>query len=97
MKLFAGKEEEYKKRHDAIWPELVALLKDHGIKDYSIFLDEKTNILFGVLQIDDATSLDKLPSSPIMQKWWSYMGDIMDTNPDNSPVSFPLKEVFYMP
>ena len=97
MKLFAGKEEEYKKRHDAIWPELVSLLKEHGIKDYSIFLDEKTNILFGVLEIDDPGSLDKLPSSPVMQKWWNYMGDIMETNPDNSPLSFPLKEVFYMP
>ena len=97
MKLFTGKEEEYKKRHDAIWPELVSLLKQHGIKEYSIFLDETTNVLFGVLDIDNTESLDKLPLSPIMQKWWSYMGDIMETNPDNSPVSIPLKEVFYMP
>ena len=97
MKLFAGKEEEYKKRHDAIWPELVSLLKEHGIKEYSIFLDETTNILFGVLNIDEPASLDKLPLSPVMQKWWAYMGDIMETNPDNSPVSIPLKEVFYMP
>ena len=97
MKLFAGKEEEYKKRHDAIWPELVALLKENGIKEYSIFLDEKTNILFGVLEIDDPNALDKLPSSPVMQKWWSFMGDIMETNPDNSPLVLPLKEVFYMP
>lgn len=97
MKLFAGKEEEYKKRHDAIWPELVGLLKQHGIKEYSIFLDEASNILFGVLDIDNPAALDKLPSSPIMQKWWSYMGDIMETNPDNSPLSVSLKEVFYMP
>ena len=97
MKLFKGKEEEYKRRHDAIWPELVSLLKEHGIKEYSIFLDEKTNILFGVLEIDNTLSLDKLPSSPVMQKWWSYMGDIMETNPDNSPLSVSLKEVLYMP
>ena len=97
MKLFAGKEAEYKKRHDAIWPELVDLLKEYGISEYSIFLDETTNTLFGVLEIADAGMLDKLPESPIMKKWWSYMDDIMETNPDNSPVSIPLKEVFYMP
>ena len=97
MKLFAGKEEEYKKRHDDIWPELVSLLKQHGIKEYSIFLDQKTNTLFAVLDIDDPELLNELPSSPVMQKWWSYMGDIMETNPDNSPLSFPLKEVFYLP
>jgi len=97
MKLFAGKEEEYEKRHDEIWPELVVLLKEHSIKDYSIFLDKTTNVLFAVLEIDDPALLHKLPSSPVMQKWWSYMGDIMETNPDNSPMSIPLKEVFYMP
>ena len=97
MKLFAGKEEEYLRRHDAIWPELVDLLKEHGIKEYSIFLDKETRILFGVLNIDDPDLLTKLPSSPVMQKWWSYMKDIMESNPDHSPVSIPLEEVFYMP
>jgi L-rhamnose mutarotase len=97
MKLFAGQEEEYRKRHDAIWPELVDLLKQHSIRNYSIFLDTNTNILFGVLDIDDPQLLDKLPSHPVMQKWWSYMKDIMENNPDNSPVSIPLKEVFFMP
>ncbi len=97
MKLFKGKEEEYKKRHDEIWPELAAILKKNGINDYSIFLDEETNILFGVLKTDDPGLLDKLPSELIMQKWWNYMKDIMETHADNSPVSIPLKEVFYLP
>jgi L-rhamnose mutarotase len=97
MKLFKGKEEEYKKRHDAIWPELSGLLKKNGIREYSIFLDEAGSTLFGVLDMDDPDLLGKLPSEPVMQKWWSYMKDIMETNPDNSPVSVPLKEVFYMP
>ena len=96
MKLFAGKEEEYRKRHDEIWPELVELLKQQGITNYSIFLDRNTNLLFGVLEMDDPYLLDKLPSQPVMQKWWSYMSDIMESNPDNSPVSIPLKEVFFM-
>ena len=97
MKLFKGKEEEYKKRHDEIWPELVDLLKETGVEDYSIFLDEETNSLFGVLKIADVTMLEKLPEQPIMKKWWAYMGDIMESNPDNSPVSFPLRDVFYLP
>ena len=97
MKLFKGMEAEYKKRHDALWPELEALLKEAGIKDYSIFLDEETNILFGYLTIDDTEKLDELPKHPVMQKWWAYMKDIMETNRDNSPVNIPLKEVFYLP
>lgn len=97
MKLHAGFETEYKRRHNAIWPELQALLKEKGVEDYSIFLDEATNILFGYLRIPDAAALDTLPHTEIMQRWWAYMKDIMDTNEDNSPVSIPLKEVFYLP
>lgn len=96
MKLFKGCEEEYKKRHDAIWPELETLLKEIGVVDYSIFLDEETNILFGVLKIEKKIKLDELPSHPVMKKWWAYMKDIMESNPDGSPVSIPLKEVFYL-
>jgi len=97
MKLYKGKETEYKKRHDEIWPELSALLKEKGIREYSIFLDESTGFLFGVLKIQNAAGLDELPHMPIMKKWWAYMKDIMESNPDNSPVSTPLKEVFFMP
>ncbi len=97
MKLFKGCEEIYKKRHDEIGAELKNLLKQTGIKDYSIFLDEKTNDLFAYLTIDDAKNLDELPKEPIMIKWWAFMKDIMETNPDHSPVSIPLKEVFFLP
>jgi len=97
MKLFPGFEQEYKKSHDEIWPELSALLKDTGISDYAIFLDEETNSLIGVLKVADKALLDTLPANAVMQKWWAYMGDIMESNPDNSPVSIPLKEVFYLP
>ncbi|MFN8253893.1 MAG: L-rhamnose mutarotase [Ferruginibacter sp.] len=97
MQLFAGKKDEYKKRHDEIWPELAALLKATGISEYSIFLDETTNSLFGVLKAEDPAKLDNLPSHAVMQKWWHYMADIMESNPDSSPVSIPLEEVFFMP
>ena len=97
MKLFKGFEEEYKKRHDVLWPELETLLKETGVEDYSIFLDEETNILFGVLKIEKKIKLDELPSHPVMKKWWAHMKDMMESNPDNSPVSIPLKELFYLP
>lgn len=97
MKLFPGKEAEYKKRHDEIWPELQALLKGAGISDYSIFLDEETLSLFGVLTITDPVNMTSLPQQEVMQRWWAYMADIMESNADHSPVSVPLVEVFYLP
>lgn len=97
MQLNRGMKAEYKKRHDEIWPELVTLLKETGIAEYSIFLDETTNTLFGFLKINDALVLDSLPAQPIMQKWWTYMKDIMLSNSNHSPVSIPLEEVFYLP
>lgn len=96
MKLHPGQEEEYRRRHDAIWPELVALLKETGISDYSIYLDKESLHLFGVLEIKDASIMDALPEHPVMQKWWEYMKDIMDCNPDNSPISIPLEQVFHL-
>ena len=97
MKLFKGCEEEYKRRHEIIWPELQQLLKETGIEDYSIFLDDETNSLFGVLKIVEPLKQGKLSEHPVMKKWWAYMKDIMETNEDNSPVIIPLKEVFYLP
>ena len=97
MQLHKGFEEEYKKRHDALWPDLKQLLKSKGISEYSIFLDETTNSLFAIMKTENPQALNKLPSDPLMKKWWDYMRDIMETNSDNSPVSVPLKEVFYLP
>lgn len=97
MKLHPGKEEEYKRRHDELWPELEQLLKDAGVHDYSIFLDEETHLLFGTLKVSNREKFDQLSSHPIMKKWWTFMKDIMETNPDHSPLSTPLKEVFYLP
>ncbi len=97
MQLFPGCEEEYKKRHDELWPELEQLLKEAGISDYSIFLDASTNQLFGVMKSGNPAKLDDLPLTPVMQKWWKHMADIMESNPDNSPVQTSLEEVFYLP
>ncbi|MCL4163325.1 UNVERIFIED_CONTAM: hypothetical protein GTU68_005389 [Idotea baltica] len=94
MKLHPGMEAEYKKRHDEIWPELSELLAAYGIRNYVIFHDPETNILFATFQKTDANRLDELADAPVMKKWWAFMGDIMDTNPDTSPVQKPLDCVF---
>ena len=96
MKLKAGYEEEYKKRHDEIWPELKEKLSRAGIFDYSIFLDKKTLTLFAVQKLKDNDTVEELPSKEIMKKWWEYMKDIMETNTNNSPVITSLEEVFHM-
>lgn len=94
MKLKPGYEEEYKKRHDEIWPELEEVLSEAGIRNYSIFLDEETLMLFAYQELEEDEA--DVSSNPVVQKWWTYMKDIMETNPDNSPVEKPLKEVFHM-
>ncbi|MBF2713035.1 L-rhamnose mutarotase [Agrobacterium vitis] len=96
MQLHPGMEAEYKKRHDAIWPELVALLHEAGVSDYSIHLDRETNTLFGLLTRHKSHDMAALPEHPVMQRWWAHMGDIMATNPDGSPVAVDLVPVFYM-
>ena len=95
MKLKPGCKDEYKKRHGAIWPELKSLLKNAGISDYSIFLDEETNTLFAVQKQNEKSSQD-LGSVEIVQKWWAFMADIMEMNGDNSPVSIALDAVFHL-
>ena len=94
MRVHAGQEEEYRRRHDAIWPELVALLRESGVVEYRIFLDEETRALFAVLTRRAGHTLDALPDHPVMRRWWAMMADIMDTNADQSPQQAPLREVF---
>jgi L-rhamnose mutarotase len=96
MRLKAGFEDEYQRRHDAIWPELAKLLRDSGISDYSIFLDPETLVLFGVQKLAPGNAAGELPGKAIMRKWWDYMKDLMDCNPDGSPVSKELREVFHL-
>lgn len=96
MYLNPGMEAEYIRRHDEIWPELSELLTASGISNYSIHLDRETNTLFGYLERRDGHAMADLPKHPVMQKWWAYMGDIMATNPDGSPVAIDLTETFYL-
>ncbi len=96
MFLNPGKADEYKRRHDDIWPELVRLLQEAGVSDYSIHLDAETNTLFGVLWRTERHGMDSLPDSPVMKRWWAHMADVMRTNAANEPVAIPLETVFHM-
>ena len=96
MKLKEGQKEEYYKRHKAIWPELKQLLKQAGVSEYSIFLDEETNTLFAFQKVEWGANSQDLSANSVVRKWWDFMADIMEVNKDNSPVSKTLKEVFYL-
>jgi len=96
MQLKKGQKSTYEKRHKEIWPELKQLLKEAGISEYSIFLDEETHTLFAFQKVSGEGSSQDLGQTEIVQKWWDYMSDIMEVNPDNSPISVPLEEVFYL-
>lgn len=97
MRLKQGQKEEYRKRHSNIWPEIEELLQQAGISDYSIYFDEETHLLFAIQNTSNEEGSQSLGNYAIMQKWWDYMADIMEVNPDNSPVSDQLEELFYLP
>lgn len=97
MMLNPGAAEEYRRRHDAIWPELVALLRDTGVSDYSIHLDPETGALFGMLTRPEDHGMDDLPAHPVMRRWWAHMADLMQTHPDDAPVAVPLVPMFHLP
>ena len=96
MKLFEGMEKEYEKRHNELWPEMKDMIHEYGGKNYTIFLDEDTLTLFGYIEIESEEKWSESANTEICRKWWDYMADIMETNPDESPVSIDLKEVFYL-
>ena len=96
MLLNPGQRAEYQRRHDAIWPELLTLLREAGVSDYSIFFDEHSHALFAVLKRPAGHTMDALPQHPVMRKWWAHMADLMHTHPDGAPVAEPLPCVFHM-
>ena len=96
MKLYPGMEEEYKKRHYELWDEMKDMIHEHGGKNYSIFLDRDTNMLFGYIEIENEEKWKKGAETAINRKWWHYMADIMETNEDESPVSWDLNLVFHL-
>ena len=96
MKLCPGQEEEYERRHNLLWQEMKDMIHEYGGKNYTIFLDKETLTLFGYIEIESEEKWAKSADTEICEKWWDYMADIMETNPDNSPVSTDLKNVFHL-
>lgn len=96
MKLLPGMEEEYERRHNLLWPEMKDSIHKFGGKNYTIFLDKETLTLFGTIEIEDEEKWRQQADDPINRKWWDFMADIMETNPDNSPLSVDLHEVFHL-
>ena len=96
MKLHSGMEEEYKRRHEALWPEMKDMIHEYGGRNYSIFLDPETNVLYGYIEIEDEAKWAASADTVICRKWWDYMAPLMAVNPDNSPVSHDLTPVFHL-
>jgi L-rhamnose mutarotase len=98
MHLNEGQKEIYKKRHQEISEELKKLLKEAGVSEYSIFFDEETDSLFAFQRVEEGKGdSQQLGDNPLVKNWWKFMADIMKVNPDHSPVTTVLEEVFYMP
>lgn len=97
MQLKPGCAAEYERRHDAIWPELVGLLNEAGVYDYSIFLDGDDLSLFAVMRLGPDYSEALLSAHPVMRRWWTYMADLMIADDDNRPVQWPMRQVFRLP
>lgn len=96
MKLYPGMAEEYEKRHANLWPQIKEAIFRDGCTSYSIFHDPDTDLLFEYLEIEDEQKWAARGTSEIIQKWWDYMADIMETNADNSPVCRQINEVFHL-
>ncbi len=96
MQLKPGNVEEYRARHDAIWPELSVLLTESGVRDYAIFLDEETHALFAVMNPTPDARLEALPDHPVMRRWWDWMAPLMEVEADNRPCEWPLQLMFRM-
>ena len=96
MFLYPGMAEEYEKRHNALWDEMKDVIHEYGGRNYSIYLDKETNVLYGYLEVESEEQWAKSADTPINRKWWDYMADIMETNEDNSPVCIDLTPVFHL-
>lgn len=96
MRLKPNQQEEYQRRHNPIWADLQAVLKQHGVHNYSIFLDRETDKLFAYAEIETEERWAAIATTEVCQRWWARMADLMATNEDNSPVTIALDEIFHL-
>lgn len=96
MKLYDGMEKEYEKRHNELWQDMKDMIHEYGGKNYSIFWDKDTNILFGYIEIEDEEKWNASAETEVCRRWWHFMANVMETNPDERPVSVDLKMMFHL-
>ncbi len=96
MTIHPGQRAEYERRHQPIWRELEDTLIQHGVRTYSIYLDPDSLDLFGYVEIEDEARWAAVAGTEVCRRWWRHMREIMPSNPDDSPVSRQLLEVFHM-
>lgn len=96
MSVYEGQEAEYERRHRPIWAELEAVLKAHGVHNYSIFLEPTSRQLFGYVEVEDEVKWNAIAQTDACRRWWAHMKEVMPSNPDNSPVTTDLREVFHL-
>lgn len=96
MSVFPEHAAEYRRRHNPIWPELEAVLKQHGVLSYSIFLHPQTSQLFAYVEFEDEQKWQAIAGTEVCRKWWAYMKEIMPSHPDNRPIASDLQEVFHI-
>ena len=96
MNLTPGQAAEYKRRHDNLWPEMIAALHQAGVSDYSIWLDPETNHLFATLVRADNHTMDDLPKTDANRRWWEFMTDVMAYDGER-PVVVDLVPMFHLP
>jgi L-rhamnose mutarotase len=96
MQLHPAQVEEYRRRHNPIWPELEEVLRAHGVRRYSIFVHPETLQLFACAEIESEERWAAIAGTPVCARWWARMRDLMETNADHSPASVTLEEVFHL-
>jgi L-rhamnose mutarotase len=96
MSVYPGKEAEYARRHDPIPADLAAALAAGGARNYSIFLEPATGVLFAYVEIEDEERWAAVAETDACRRWWASMTEIMPANPDDSPVASELTEVFHL-
>ena len=92
MKLKPGNEAIYKQKHDEIWPEMLALMQQQGVRNYSIY--RYGLLLFAYLE-RDTPAPENAPHDPVVLRWWKMMEPYMEYNPDGTPWSAPIEEMFH--
>jgi L-rhamnose mutarotase len=96
MQVIEGREEEYRRRHDEIWPELVAALRGAGVRNYSLFRRGSTVIAYAECEPDAATAFGEVGATEVNARWSAWFEDVLaeQAGPDGALIE--AAEVWHM-